>query len=95
MSQPPGFVDRDSPHFVCKLHKVVFSQFMHQPTIEHWGVVKRLLRYLSGTLDHVIIHYCHSPLMIHAFSDADWACNKDDFTSIGTFIVYLGCNPIS
>jgi hypothetical protein len=27
------------------------SQFMHQPTTDHWAQVKRLLRYLCGTLD--------------------------------------------
>ena len=63
------------------------SQIMHQLAIEHWGVFKWLLRYLSGTLDHGIVLYRHSPLMLHAFSDADWASNNDDFTSTGTFIV--------
>ena len=47
------------------------SQFMHQPTTEHWDVVKRLLHYLSGTLDHGIVLYRHSLLMLHAFSDVD------------------------
>ena len=71
------------------------SQFMHKPTIKHWGVVKQLLRYLNATLDHDIVLYRHSPLMLHAFFDADWVGNKDDFTSTGAFIIYLGHNPIS
>ena len=70
-------------------------QFMHQPTIGYWGVVKWLLRYLIGTLDHHIVLYRYSPLMFQTFSDVDWAGNKDDFTSTSAFIVYLGCNPIS
>ncbi|KAK0576361.1 hypothetical protein LWI29_016072 [Acer saccharum] len=28
-------------------------------------------------------------------SDADWAGNKDDYSSTSAFVVYLGCNPIS
>ncbi|KAE8677983.1 hypothetical protein F3Y22_tig00111463pilonHSYRG00129 [Hibiscus syriacus] len=36
-----------------------------------------------------------SPLALHAFSDVDWAGNKDDFTSTSAYIVYLGHNPIS
>ena len=47
------------------------SWFMHQPTTKHWGVVKWLLRYLSSTLDHDIVFYRHSPLMLHAFSEVD------------------------
>ncbi|RVX13908.1 Retrovirus-related Pol polyprotein from transposon RE1 [Vitis vinifera] len=30
-----------------------------------------------------------------AFSDSDWAGNKDDFTSTNAYIIYLGHNPIS
>lgn len=71
------------------------SQFMHQPTTEHWAAVKRLLRYLCGTLDHGITLCRKSSLALHAFSDADWAGNKDDFTSTSAYIVYLGHNPIS
>ena len=33
--------------------------------------------------------------MLHAFSDVDWVDNKDDFTSISAFIVYLGRNPMA
>ena len=33
--------------------------------------------------------------MLHAFSNADWAGNKDDFTFTGAFIVYIGHNSIS
>ena len=68
---------------------------MHQLTTKHWGVVKQLLPYLSGTLDRGIVLYHHSPLVLHAFSDANWLSNKDDFTFTGAFIVYLGYNSIS
>ena len=68
---------------------------MHKPTTEHWVAVKRLLRYLCGTLDHGITLCRKSSLALHAFSDADWAGNKDDFTSTSAYIVYLGHNPIS
>lgn len=71
------------------------SQFMHQPTSDHWNAVKRLLRYLCGTLDHGICLRQNSPLALHPFSNADWAGNKDDYTSTSAYIVYLGHNPIS
>ena len=68
---------------------------MHQPTTDHWHAVKRLLRYLCGTLDHGIFLRHNSPPTLHAYSDANWAGNKDDYTSTGAYIVYLGHNPIS
>lgn len=71
------------------------SQYMYRPTTDHWVTVKRLLRYLCGTSDLGICLYRDSPLSLHAFSDADWAGNKDDFSSTSAYIVYLGRNPIS
>ena len=52
---------------------------MHQPTTEHWILVKRLLRYLCGSSSDGIQLYHDSLLSLHAFSDSDWAGNKDDF----------------
>jgi hypothetical protein len=37
------------------------SQFMHKPTIEHWALVKHLLRYLCGTPNLGLQLYCDSP----------------------------------
>jgi len=78
------------------------SQFMHQPTTEHWIHVKRLLRYLCGTSDHGLQLYSASPPSLHAFSDdlhaysvADWAGDPDHFSSTSAYIIYLGRNPIS
>ncbi|KAK0603893.1 hypothetical protein LWI29_009838 [Acer saccharum] len=41
----------------------------------------------------VVIHR-NSQVAFHAFFDADWAGNKDDFSSTSAYIVYLGWNPI-
>ena len=78
------------------------AQFMHQPTSEHWVLVKRILRYLCGTIDKGLIFYRDSPLTLHgfsdslhAFSDADQASNKDDYSSISAYFVYLGWNLVS
>ncbi|KAK0579728.1 hypothetical protein LWI29_030590 [Acer saccharum] len=71
------------------------SQFMHQPSSDHWELVKRVLRYLGGTLNDGILIHRDSPISLHAFSDADWAGNKDDYSSTGAYVVYLGRTPIS
>ena len=71
------------------------SQFMHNPTTEHWIAVKRVLRYLSGTLGHGIFLRKQVNPNLHAFSDADWAGDSDDYVSTNGFIIYLGNQPIS
>lgn len=68
---------------------------MQQPTDVHWDAVKRVLRYLAGTITLGIFFSSSTPMTLHAFSDADWAGNKDDYTSTGAYIVYLGKQPIS
>ena len=57
------------------------SQYMHKPTDAHWDAVKRVLRYLAGTVTHGIFFFASTPLTLHAYSD--WAGNKDDYTSTG------------
>jgi histone deacetylase 1/2 len=78
------------------------SQFMHSPTDDHWILVKRILRYLVGTLNKGLLLHRDSPSnlhafanQLHAFSDADWAGNKDDYSSTSAYLVYLGSNLIS
>jgi len=78
------------------------SQFMHSPTDTHWILVKRILRYLLGMLNKGLLLHRDSPCSLHAFADklhafldADWAGNKDDYSSTSAYLVYLGCNLIS
>lgn len=71
------------------------SQFMHCPTTDHCEVFKRVLCYLAGTITHSIYFLASSQLSLHAYSDADWAGDKDDYSSTGAYIVYPGKNLIS
>ena len=71
------------------------SQYMHRPTTDHWQAVKRVLRYLSGTLTHGIFLPQQKHSMLHVFSDADWAGDSDDYVSTNGYIIYLGSQPIS
>ena len=71
------------------------SQFMHQPTECHWQAVKRVLRYLAGTTSHGVFMKAGSPLTLHAFTDADWAGDSDDYVSTNAYVIYLGSTPVS
>jgi hypothetical protein len=70
-------------------------QFLHGPSSTHLTVVKRILRYLSGTLGLGIQLRRSKSLLISAFSDVDWAECIDDRRSTGGFAVFLGSNLIS
>ncbi|GKV46639.1 hypothetical protein SLEP1_g53613 [Rubroshorea leprosula] len=49
------------------------SQYMHQPTDLHWQALKRVLRYLRGTIYHGLLLRPQPSLSLHAYSDSDWA----------------------
>jgi hypothetical protein len=68
---------------------------MHDPCEPHFILIKRILRYLKGTLDHgLIIHSTTSHSLI-AYSDADWAGCPDTRRSTSGYCVFLGDNLVS
>ena len=85
-----AFTRPDIAYAVARL-----SQFMHKLTLEHWQAVKRVLRYLAGTRSHGIFFHKNTPLTLHAYSDADWDGDMDDYVSTNAYIIYLGRNPVS
>ncbi|PRQ35279.1 putative RNA-directed DNA polymerase [Rosa chinensis] len=72
------------------------SQFMSQPRLPHLVAVKRILRYVKGTLGHGLSFAPqHQPVHLFAYSDADWAGCPDSRRSTSGYLVYLGSNLIS
>jgi hypothetical protein len=72
---------------------------MTNPTEQHWLLVKRVLAYLKGTKDHGLT-YCNNPLTrkipeITGFSDSNYASDKDDRKSIGSYVFILNNGSIS
>ncbi|XP_024020247.1 uncharacterized protein LOC112091288 [Morus notabilis] len=70
-------------------------QFMHKPLETHWRAVKRILRYLRGTLDFGLHLQKSTQLNLLGFCDADWASDPDDRKSTSGYCVYLGSNIVS
>nr|XP_028959295.1 uncharacterized protein LOC108171893 [Malus domestica] len=80
------------PNIAFSVHQV--CQFMQTPMNAHFTAVKRILRYLKGTMQFGIT-YTHGDLSLKAFSDADWAGDPNDRRSTTGLVVFLGNNPIS
>ncbi|CAL1407242.1 unnamed protein product [Linum trigynum] len=72
------------------------SQYMHAPSSSHWQCVKRLLRYVSGTLTcGLSIRRSNAPLRLSAFADSAWVGNLDDRSSTSGYLVYFCSTLIS
>ncbi|PKU66636.1 Retrovirus-related Pol polyprotein from transposon TNT 1-94 [Dendrobium catenatum] len=69
-------------------------QHMQNPLNCHQDSLKRLLRYLQGTLN-LGIPINRSNLQLQGYVDADWASNNQDRKSISGFCNFLGSSIIS
>ena len=81
------------PNIAFAVNKV--CQYLDSPTSVHFTVVKRILRYISGTVDFGLCIVPSRSNLVSAFSDADWAGCSDDRKSTGGFAIFLGSNLIS
>ena len=79
------------------------SQFSHNPGHVHWTGVKRLLRYLKGTIDYKLT-YTGSPSSsvsirsfpaLSGYCDADWGSDLNDRRSITGYVFTLAGGAIS
>jgi len=73
-----------------------FSRFQSEPKENHWRGLKRILRYLQGTLNYGLIFYksnerSREPLI--GFADADWGSTEDRKSTSG-FVYQLFGNTI-
>jgi histone deacetylase 1/2 len=87
------YITLTRPDISLSVNKV--CQFLHSPNIVYWTAVKRILRYLCGTVSVGLRFSKSDSMLVSAFSDADWAGCPDDRRSTGGFAVYLGSNLIS
>ncbi|KAM1978239.1 hypothetical protein ACFX16_014949 [Malus domestica] len=70
-------------------------QFMNTPTDVHLSLVKRIFRFLQGTIKCGLTFTSGSGLHLRGYSDSDWAADVNTRRSITGHVVYLGDNPIS
>ncbi|KAD3338662.1 hypothetical protein E3N88_34183 [Mikania micrantha] len=68
---------------------------MHAPRTSHLMALKRILRYVKGTISHGLHLTATSGTSLLSYTDADWAGCPDTRRSTSGYCVYLGTNLIS
>ena len=69
--------------------------YMHDPREPHLAAVKRILRYLCGTVDYGLRLHRAPVSDLVVYSDADWAGCPDTRKSTSGYAVFLGDNLVS
>ncbi|XP_039033529.1 secreted RxLR effector protein 161-like [Hibiscus syriacus] len=92
---------------VCALQYIVITrpdvafvvnrvcQFMQTPLDVHFLAVKRILRYLQGTIDFGLRFTPSSRMALTGFADANWGSDVDDRRSTSGFCIYFCGNLVS
>lgn len=70
-------------------------QKMHEPTVSDFNLLKRILRYLKGTINMGVSFESDTNSQLRAYCDSDWAGCQDTRRSTGGFCTFLGSNLIS
>ena len=65
------------------------SRYTQSPNWDHWTVVRRVLKYLRGTINYDL---CFSgfPSVLEGFSDANWISHSDEMKSTSGYVFILG-----
>ena len=73
----------------------LISRFMHKPSRHHIGVVKRVLRYVRGTLGFGLRYQKVDNCKFISYTESDWAGCADDRKSTSGYAHSLGSGVIS
>ena len=71
------------------------AKFTAKPTEQHWTAVKRILRYIAGTINFGLQFTRGGSIDCTGFSDADWAGDINDRKSTSGYLFKVGGGPVS
>ncbi|GJX69090.1 ribonuclease H-like domain-containing protein [Tanacetum coccineum] len=69
--------------------------YMHDPREPHFAALKRILRYVRGTVDFGLQLYASATTSLVGYTDADWAGCPSTRMSTSGYCVFLGDNLLS
>ena len=71
------------------------SRFLENPTTVHWKAVKRILKYLKGTINHGVYFKRNAPRKLLAYSDSAYAGDLQIRRSTTVYVLKLASGTIS
>ncbi|GKE20961.1 ribonuclease H-like domain-containing protein [Tanacetum coccineum] len=71
------------------------SLYMHDPREPHFAALKRILRYVRGTVDFGLQLYASATTSLVGYTDADWVGCPFTHRSTSGYCVFLGDNLLS
>jgi hypothetical protein len=81
------------PGLTYTVHQICLH--MHDPRESHLAALKRLLRYVQGTVDFGLVHHRSPSAELVVYTDADWAGCPNTRRSTSGCAFFLSGNLIS
>ena len=73
----------------------LLARFMHSPSKQHYGAVKRVLRYIQGTIDYGIEYMTGKSARLVGYCDSDWSGSEQDMKSTSGYAFSFGSGAFS
>ncbi|GJU90100.1 retrovirus-related pol polyprotein from transposon TNT 1-94 [Tanacetum coccineum] len=91
VQQPPGFESSEYPNHVSQ----VCQRYQANPKESHLGIVKRIFRYLKGTLNLGLWYPKRLGFDLKAYSDSDYSAKKQSSIAMSSaeveYVATTGC----
>ncbi|KAE8671027.1 hypothetical protein F3Y22_tig00112000pilonHSYRG00251 [Hibiscus syriacus] len=68
----------------------IVSRFMEEPVYSHWKALKRILRYIQGTVSLGLFYSKAEDYKLVGYSDSDWCGDIDDRKSTSGYVFFMG-----
>jgi len=65
------------------------SRLQNKPSNQLWKILKRILRYIKGTLDYELFYCNYNKNKLVGYADSDWAGDETDRKSTTGFLFKL------
>ncbi|KAL0373926.1 UNVERIFIED_CONTAM: Secreted RxLR effector protein [Sesamum radiatum] len=86
MKQPQGFSSSNGEHL---------GRYQSNPSFDHWRAAKKVMRYLQGTKDYMLMYRRTENLEVVGYSDSDFAGCVDSRKSTSGYIFMIVSGAVS